>query len=77
MRWDCDGLRYVIDPSNERGAKVNWILVPSSECPKPANPPAVRYWMESILNETPNEAYSIEDAVKVCEMIALAIERKA
>lgn len=65
LRWDCDGLRYRFDP---RGS---WTAVPVSELPPPPVYP-LRYWMESVLNDTPNTQYNIDEAVEVTEMIAAA-----
>lgn len=65
LRWDCDGLRYRFDPEG------SWTTVPDSELP-PAPVYPLRYWMESVLNDTPNTQYTIDEAVDVTAMIAAA-----
>ena len=65
LRWDCDGLRYRLSQKKE------WTAVPDSALPPPAVYP-LRYWMESILKDTPNLQYGVDEAVEVTEMIAAA-----
>ena len=67
LRWDRDAgvLCYRTDG--------DWITVPKSDLPpEPAYP--LRYWMECVLNDTPETQYRVEEAVEVCEMIAAAYQ---
>lgn len=66
LRWDCDGLRY-------RLSSGDWIKISNDELP-PAPIHPLRYWMESIVNDTPNTSYTIDEAVAVSEMIAAAYQ---
>lgn len=67
LRWDRgpDGLRYRFDE------KEPWIVVPPEELPEGAKYPLL-YWMESILNDTYGDQYTIDQAAAVAQMIAAA-----
>lgn len=49
----------------------DWVEVPPEELPPPMEYP-LTYWIESILNDTPNEKYSVQEAVCLTEMITAA-----
>lgn len=67
LLWDKDGdgLRYRFD------AKEPWHKVSSDELPEGAKYP-LQYWMESILNDTYGNQYTIDEAATVAQMIAAA-----
>ncbi|MGN1027179.1 MAG: Gfo/Idh/MocA family protein [Faecousia sp.] len=67
LRWDrgSDGLRYRFDE------KQPWIVVPPEELPEGAKYPLL-YWMESIINDTYGDQYTIDQAAAVAQMIAAA-----
>lgn len=48
-----------------------WVSVPPEELP-PALDYPLTYWLESILNDTPNDLYGIDEAVALTEMITAA-----
>lgn len=67
LRWDRekDGLRYRFDSAEP------WITVSQDELPQGPTYP-LQYWMESILNDTYGDQYTIEEAATVTQMIAAA-----
>lgn len=67
LRWDrgSDGLRYRFDD------RQPWTVVPPEELPEGAPYPLL-YWMESILNDTYGDQYTIDQAAAVAQMIAAA-----
>ena len=50
-----------------------WVNVTPDQLPEPPVYP-LRYWMESILEDTFGSQYGVDEAVEVCEMIAAAYE---
>lgn len=67
LRWDrgSDGLRYRFEETQP------WIVVPPEELPEGAKYPLL-YWMESIINDTYGDQYTIDQAAAVAQMIAAA-----
>ena len=69
LQWDRDDglLRWRSD------VRAPWTVVDKNELPpEPMYP--LRYWMESVLNDTPNIQYNVDEAVAVCEMIHAAYQ---
>lgn len=52
-------------------AEGDWVDVPESQWPK-AHPYILRYWVQSIINDTPIEMYGIKDAVTYTKMFTAA-----
>jgi predicted dehydrogenase len=67
---DSDGVRYCVcgDKDDRSGT---WTKVDDSELP-PAEPYALRFWMLSILNDTPDTLCGIDESVILMEMIDAA-----
>lgn len=66
LRWDRgDGIRYRLE-SDEK-----WTCVDPSVLPEGAKYPLL-YWMESVLNDTHGDQYTIDEAATVAQMIAAA-----
>lgn len=66
LRWDRgDGIRYRLE-SDEK-----WTHVDPAVLPEGAKYPLL-YWMESVLNDTHGDQYTIDEAATVAQMIAAA-----
>lgn len=66
LRWDRgDSIRYRFENGEE------WIRVSPDALPEGAKYPLL-YWMESILNDTYGDQYTIDEAATVAQMIAAA-----
>lgn len=59
-----------------RLAGGGWVDVPPDQLPDPMDYP-LTYWIESILNDTPNEKYTVQEAVCLTEMITAAYRAAA
>ena len=67
LRWDCDGIRWRFDQNRD------WVRAAKEDLPAgPVYP--LRYWMESVLNDTPNTQYTIDEAADVAEIVCAAYQ---
>ncbi len=53
----------------------DWVTVPEEELPEGVLYP-LNYWVNSIINDTPNEEYDIDEAVTLTEMITAVYQSK-
>jgi predicted dehydrogenase len=65
LRFDQDGLRF------RTMNQADWTRPEPQDLPGPAEYP-LRYWMESILRDTDDGRYNVDDAVTLVEMISAA-----